>query len=928
MSYQPTLCYQCFGQRPEGPGPCPHCGWDPTAGREKYPLALPCGSILAGRYLVGRALGQGGFGITYVARDLTAGRLVAIKEYLPEGIALRTPGQTQVCALTQAQNENYQYGRSRFLEEARTLAQFNGHPGIVGVHTYFEENGTAYFAMDYLEGCSLKEYLIQRGGRIGCGEAWKLMRPVLSALSAVHAAGIVHRDVSPDNIYLCRGGEVKLLDFGAARSNLGERSHSMSVILKQGYAPMEQYLRRGSVGPWTDLYAFSATFYRAVTGLMPPDAPSRMEEDELILPTALVSMPGHWEEALLKGLAVRPADRWQTASAMMEAMEAREPELPLPSPTPPSPEPQLVAPQTFVPSPTPAQSILSQSVSTQPNTVHSEMPRSFSPQPTNPSSVRQQPVPPRPETPDMANPETPGIPCLAERKPRAVRRALLALLGAAAVVVLVCAGIALRDEEPGRVPDSAMAPPAQQDESGQAESMAESGLPIPQTNPFAVGNTSGNLNNGGLVLPDGGQRETDGFARQFLNLYNGRLYYHDTRDGGIYVQEGESQTALYKVGSNCDNLIITSSGLILLQHDEESGGHKVFFAAWETDGLTLRQEERIGVAYDEDCLFVWENALYYQDEHHQLQRFDLITGETTMVLDYFYPAACFEMDDKLYFIDSGTGVFSAVYEMDLRDGEDMEPVRVLDASDGDYISLKSLNGRDRKLYFTGRMANNRYFLYSHDIQTGTTRQIFAMPEMDRPIDMINVLPGSESGNLVLFRCSAGYEGDRYLLMDPESFFVARQYGGEAVQPILPEDGKAHGYIGDTFSSAFFDFTMDGAYLSSSYGSYDAGAGSQVLVMRVTVTNTTDYTYEMYDSDFALTWVDGDTTVYPITEYTDPVTEEQFPAVYELDPGESKSGLLVFQVPQDAVRFYLTYEEVFSGGRVGDSCTVEFWPTTL
>ena len=160
MSYQPTLCYQCFGQRPEGPGPCPHCGWDPAAGREKYPLALPCGSILAGRYLVGRALGQGGFGITYVARDLTAGRLVAIKEYLPEGIALRTPGQTQVCALTRAQNENYQYGRSRFLEEARTLAKFNGHPGIVGVLTYFEVYGTAYFAMDYLEGCSLKEYLI------------------------------------------------------------------------------------------------------------------------------------------------------------------------------------------------------------------------------------------------------------------------------------------------------------------------------------------------------------------------------------------------------------------------------------------------------------------------------------------------------------------------------------------------------------------------------------------------------------------------------------------------------------------------------------------------------------------------------------------------------------------------------------------------
>ena len=167
MSYQPTLCYHCFRERPEAPGPCPFCGYDPAAGREKYPLALPLGTILAGRYLLGAALGQGGFGITYVARDLAARELVAIKEYLPEGIALRTPGVTQVTALSAHQDETYHYGMTKFLEEAKTLSRFNGHPNIVGVRSYFEENGTAYFAMEYLEGGSLKEYLARQGGRIG-----------------------------------------------------------------------------------------------------------------------------------------------------------------------------------------------------------------------------------------------------------------------------------------------------------------------------------------------------------------------------------------------------------------------------------------------------------------------------------------------------------------------------------------------------------------------------------------------------------------------------------------------------------------------------------------------------------------------------------------------------------------------------------------
>ena len=137
------LCYNCFQNRPAEPGPCPHCGFDPAAAH-RYPLALPCGSILAGQYLVGRALGQGGFGITYAARDLKEQTGVAIKEYFPEGLAMRTAGTTHVSSGGPQQEEGFAYGKEKFLEEARTLARFNGHPGIVGVRSYFEENGTRY----------------------------------------------------------------------------------------------------------------------------------------------------------------------------------------------------------------------------------------------------------------------------------------------------------------------------------------------------------------------------------------------------------------------------------------------------------------------------------------------------------------------------------------------------------------------------------------------------------------------------------------------------------------------------------------------------------------------------------------------------------------------------------------------------------------
>lgn len=184
---------------------------------EKYPLALPEGTVLAGQYVVEKVLGQGGFGITYGAIDHKTGERVAVKEFFPDAMASRT-NHTTVSPFSGERGEHYAYGKTCFLQEAETLAQFIGNENIVRVHSYFEENGTAYFVMDFVEGISFDEYLKRQGGNIPYEEAARILIPVMDALSAVHGKGIVHRDVTPDNIYITKEGVVKLLDFGAARS--------------------------------------------------------------------------------------------------------------------------------------------------------------------------------------------------------------------------------------------------------------------------------------------------------------------------------------------------------------------------------------------------------------------------------------------------------------------------------------------------------------------------------------------------------------------------------------------------------------------------------------------------------------------------------------------------------------------------------------
>lgn len=286
---------------------------------EKYPLALPQGAILAGQYVISRVLGQGGFGITYQAVDHKTGRSVAVKEFFPDSMAARTD-RTTVSAFSGERGESFVYGKACFLKEAETLAQFIGNEHIVRVFSYFEENGTAYFVMEFIEGTSFDQYIKDHGGKVPYDEAEKILLPVIDALAAVHAKGIVHRDVTPDNIYITKDGGVKLLDFGAARYSLGDKSRSLDVVLKHGFAPKEQYTRRGKQGPYTDVYTVGASFYFAVTGRRPPDSIDRLEEDELILPSSLVKIPQEKEDAILKAMSVQPANRYQTMGEFRQAL--------------------------------------------------------------------------------------------------------------------------------------------------------------------------------------------------------------------------------------------------------------------------------------------------------------------------------------------------------------------------------------------------------------------------------------------------------------------------------------------------------------------------------------------------------------------------------------------------------------------------------
>lgn len=271
-----SLCENCFSEITSEP--CPVCGCSPQD-HISDPTVLSSGSVLQGRYAVGRVIGKGGFGVTYLAYDIKHDEKIAVKEYYPYGIALRNPKSTIVSVSTEEAADIFKSGAEKFYDEARLVAAFNGNPSIVSVYDFFYENDTVYYTMEYLEGQTLKG-LVEKNGIITAAQAVYIAEKVSSALMTAHSANILHRDVSPDNIMICNDGKVKLLDFGAARQVVANASQSLSVILKQGFAPLEQYQKKGRQGPWTDIYSLGATLYFALTKDIPDDPMTRFESDD------------------------------------------------------------------------------------------------------------------------------------------------------------------------------------------------------------------------------------------------------------------------------------------------------------------------------------------------------------------------------------------------------------------------------------------------------------------------------------------------------------------------------------------------------------------------------------------------------------------------------------------------------------------------
>lgn len=310
------FCYSCMEPLDAELAVCPYCG---AATRFDVPVhMLRPGTLLDGRYRVGRALGQGGFGITYIGRDETLDMRVAIKEYYPNGHCSRNHQVSDAVEITDDEDGFFRSEKDKFLHEAKTLAKFVEEPGIVDVRDFFEENGTAYIVMEYLNGITLKEYIDERGP-LPISGLLDLMRPIISALAKVHEHGVIHRDISPDNILLLPDGRPKLIDFGAAREI--SEGKSVSVMLKRGYAPEEQYRRKGSQGPWTDVYALCATMYFCLTGRAPEESIERFwnDDDTLLPPTeAGAKLSPRQEAALLHGMAIEAQDR----TADMKALEA------------------------------------------------------------------------------------------------------------------------------------------------------------------------------------------------------------------------------------------------------------------------------------------------------------------------------------------------------------------------------------------------------------------------------------------------------------------------------------------------------------------------------------------------------------------------------------------------------------------------------
>lgn len=337
-------CHGCMREYRKEFDVCPHCGYIvDTAPKIKSHLAG--GTILAERYMLGRVLGHGGFGITYIAWDKKLNRTVAIKEFFPNALSTRSEGETQVSCYDDKASRFFRDGVKKMLDEGTRLSKFTDNENIVNVYDCFEENNTAYIVMEYLDGEDLKKYIEEKGGKLSPEEAVEKILPVLNALEDMHKEKLIHRDISPDNIFLCKNGKIKLLDFGSARLAIEDSDKSLSVMVKRGYAPKEQYMSRSKQGPWTDVYAVCATLYKMITGVLPTESTERDEEPLKKLSEFGINNP-ELEKVIAKGLEVDIGDRIQSIAQLRDGLTKSVQKKPAPiaeTPKMPAEAPKVVA---------------------------------------------------------------------------------------------------------------------------------------------------------------------------------------------------------------------------------------------------------------------------------------------------------------------------------------------------------------------------------------------------------------------------------------------------------------------------------------------------------------------------------------------------------------------------------------------------------
>ena len=289
-----------------------------ASGKKEDVNTLPVGFMLQHQYRIEKVIGHGGFGITYLAYDIQGSRRVCVKELFPCKDVVRntTGGGIRVVS---GQEEYFDHLKKRFLEEAEALYRFHSLREVVNVYRYFETNNTAYFVMEYLTGTDLRHMILEKG-KCSWDELSDYARQVLRALYAIHKEGLIHRDLSPDNIFITSTGRAVLIDFGSVRSY--QNSQGFTTFLKECFAPFEQYQTKGNQGPWTDIYSFSVTLYAALTGLVPPRAPDRLTKAKPTLPVGVArpDLPQNVAEAITKGMEVLPTDRFRSAEEMYSAL--------------------------------------------------------------------------------------------------------------------------------------------------------------------------------------------------------------------------------------------------------------------------------------------------------------------------------------------------------------------------------------------------------------------------------------------------------------------------------------------------------------------------------------------------------------------------------------------------------------------------------